>query len=64
MTDQPVEQKGTIKRISGYLHRVIPVTDATGKVLSFAVKPVMVEFRPRDLMQVIVGAFILAGPEA
>ncbi len=56
--------EGSIKRIGGYLHRVIPVTDATGKVLSHMLKPVMIEFRPRDLMQVIVGASILAVPVA
>ncbi len=54
----------SIKRIGGYLHRVIPITDATGKVLSHFLKPVMVEFRPRDLMQVVVGASVLAVPVA
>jgi uncharacterized membrane protein len=64
MEQKPAEQKGTIKRIGGYLHRVIPVVDATGKILNYALKPVMVEFRPRDLMQVIVGASLLAVPVA
>jgi uncharacterized membrane protein len=54
----------TIKRIGGYLHRVIPVMDNAGKLLSYAFSPIMVEFRPRDLMQVIVGASILAVPVA
>jgi uncharacterized membrane protein len=54
----------SIKRIGGYLHRIIPITDATGKVLSHILGPVMVEFRPRDLMQVIVGASVLAVPVA
>ncbi len=54
----------SIRRIGGYLHRVIPVTDATGKVLSHFMKPLMVEFRPRDLMQVVVGASVLAVPVA
>ncbi len=54
----------TIKRIGGYLHRVIPVMDNAGKILHYALSPVMVEFRPRDLMQVIVGASILAVPVA
>ncbi len=51
-----------VKRINGYLHRFTPVFDKAGKLLSYAVSPVMVEFRPRDLMQVIVGASILAVP--
>jgi len=54
----------TIKRIGGYLNRVVPITDSAGKVLSYALKPLMVEFRLRDLMQVIVGASILAVPVA
>jgi uncharacterized membrane protein len=54
----------TIKRIGGYLNRVVPVADEAGKVLNYALSPLMVEFRPRDLMQVIVGAAILAVPVA
>jgi len=62
--DTPPEGKGSVKRIGGYLHRVIPIADATGKILSYTLKPLMVEFRPRDLLQVIVGASILAVPVA
>ncbi len=57
-------KKSSIKRIGGYLHRVVPITDATGKVLNHILNPVMVEFRPRDLMQIIVGASVLAVPVA
>jgi uncharacterized membrane protein len=53
-----------IRRIGGYLHRVIPIVDETGKVVQHVLKPFMVEFRPRDLMQVVVGASILAVPVA
>jgi len=53
-----------VERIGGYLHRVVPILDSAGKVLDYALKPLMVEFRPRDLMQVIVGASILAVPVA
>ena len=58
------QQKSTIKRIGGYLHRVVPIFDSAGKVLNYTLNPIMVEFRPRDLMQVIVGASILAVPVA
>ncbi len=54
----------TIRRIGGYLHRVIPIVDETGKVVQHVLKPFMVEFRPRDLMQVVVGASLLAVPVA
>lgn len=53
-----------IKRIGGYLHRVVPVMDATGKVLDYTLKPLMVEFKPRDVMQVVVGASLLSVPVA
>ena len=54
----------TIRRIGGYLHRVVPIVDDTGKVVQHVLKPFMVEFRPRDLMQVVVGASVLAVPVA
>lgn len=54
--------KGTLRRVNGYLHRVVPVFDAAGKVVNYAMHPVMVEFRPRDIAQVVVGAVILGVP--
>ena len=54
----------SIKRIGRYLHKVVPIFDSAGKVIHYAVTPVMVEFRPRDLLQIIVGASILAVPVA
>jgi len=53
-----------VERVGGYLHRVVPILDISGKVLDYALKPLMVEFRPRDLMQVLIGAAILAVPGA
>jgi uncharacterized membrane protein len=53
-----------IKRIGGYLHRVVPIVDEAGNVISHALKPFMVEFHLRDVMQVIVGASLLAVPMA
>ncbi|MDF7798434.1 DUF2391 family protein [Pontiellaceae bacterium B1224] len=53
-----------IKRIGGYLHSVVPIKDATGKVLDYTLKPLMVEFKPRDVMQVVVGASLLSVPIA
>jgi uncharacterized membrane protein len=54
--------KQTIKRIGGYLHRLSPVLDSTGKVVNYVTTPLMVELKPRDIMQIIVGASILAIP--
>jgi hypothetical protein len=59
--EEKIETKpSTIKRIGGYLHRVIPIADKSGKVPSDALKPLMVEFKTRDVFQVVVGASILA----
>jgi len=54
--------KYTIKRIGGYLHKLSPVVDKTGKVINYVTTPLMVELRPRDIMQIIVGASILSIP--
>lgn len=52
----------TIKRIGGYLHRIVPIADKSGEVISYALKPLMLEFKPRDIMQVLVGSALLAIP--
>lgn len=54
------ERQPGVQRVGGHLHRVVPIADGTGNIISHALKPLMVEFRPRALMQVIVGASILA----
>ncbi|MGM0420991.1 MAG: DUF2391 family protein [Bacillota bacterium] len=51
-----------IKRIGGYLHKVKVLKDASGNILEHVVTPLMVESRPRDVLQVIIGASILAVP--
>jgi len=56
--------KPIIKRIGGHLHKLIPVKDPKGNLLNYALKPLQVEFKPRDLLQVIVGATLLAIPIA
>jgi uncharacterized membrane protein len=64
MQEKQDKPQSRIRRIGGYLHRVVPVVDGTGKILNYALSPLMVEFRPRDLMQVVVGAALLAVPVA
>lgn len=54
----------TIKRIGGYLHRVVPIADKSGEIISYALKPLMLEFKSRDVMQVIIGSALLAIPVA
>lgn len=58
-----IENKDTtVKRISGYLHRVIPIADKSGKIISYALKPMLCEFKMRDALQVMIGAALLAMP--
>lgn len=52
----------TIKRISGYLHRVIPIADKSGEIISYALRPIMLEFNARDVLQVMIGSALLAMP--
>jgi len=51
-----------IIRVGKYLNEVITVKDAAGNMLQKIVKPLMVEFRLRDVIQVVVGATLLAIP--
>lgn len=55
-------EETTIKRIGGYLHRIVPIADISGNIISYALKPIMLEFKPRDIMQVIIGSALLAIP--
>jgi len=64
MDDSTRHKEYPIKRIGGYLHKVIPIADSTGKILSYALKPLMVELKLRDILQILVGATILALPLA
>jgi uncharacterized membrane protein len=45
-----------------YLHAIIPIMDKSGKVVHRVVKPLMVELRKRDIVQILVGSTILAIP--
>ena len=58
------ERRPGIQETDGYLHRVAPTADCTGNIFSHVLKPLMAEFQPRDLMQVIAGTSILALPAA
>ena len=62
----PETAKVEVQRIGrdGSLHRVIPIVDENGNVIDHVVKPLMVEFRARDVLQTIVGASFLAIPAA
>ncbi|MGD8814820.1 MAG: DUF2391 family protein [Anaerolineales bacterium] len=52
------------QRVAGRLHRVVPILDAAGKVIQYAISPLKVELRRRDLLQILVGSSVLAVPIA
>ena len=63
MEEKHTSKKGfSLKRIGGYLHKISPLVDDTGKVVQYVTSPVMVELRNRDVLQIIIGATLLAIP--
>ena len=60
----PQENPTFVKRIGGYLHKVTPIVDSTGRVIQNIVTPFQIELKPRDLFQIIVGAYLLCVPVA
>jgi uncharacterized membrane protein len=49
---------------AGYLHSIIPIVDSSGKIVQRIVKPLMVELKLKDIIQIFVGATLLAIPMA
>lgn len=47
---------------AGILHSIIPIVDDSGKIIQRIVKPLMAELKFRDLIQIFVGATLLAIP--
>jgi len=60
------QTKTKVKRLGrgGYLHSVIPILNSSGDVIHRIVKPLMVEVRFRDIVQIMIGSSILAIPIA
>lgn len=59
-----LNSKREVVRISGHLNEVVTAHDDDGNVLHKIISPLMVEFHQRDVLQVIVGATLLAVPMA
>lgn len=57
-----LNQKTEIQRINGYLKEVVTFFDSSGKPLSQVMNPLMVELKPRDILQIFVGAFLVSAP--
>jgi uncharacterized membrane protein len=56
--------KKDVFRVDGRLKQITTVTDEKGDIIHKFLSPVMVEVYPRDIMQIIIGAMILAVPVA
>lgn len=54
--------KTEVKRVNGYLKEVITFFDDSGKPISHIINPLMVELKPRDILQIFVGAFLISAP--
>lgn len=54
--------KSEVKRVNGYLKEVITFFDASGKPISQVMNPLMVELKPRDVLQIFVGALLVSAP--
>ncbi len=52
----------SLVRIGGHLHKLTPIVDRAGRVVHHAVTPLMVEIKPADLIQILVGAALLSVP--
>lgn len=57
-----IKTKKEVVRIAGKLKEIITIRDEKGKILHKIISPLMVEFHPKDVLQVIIGAAILAVP--
>ena len=55
-------KSANLKRINGRLHLIEPIFNEAGKLISHIIKPLSVEFKWHDVMQIIVGSMILAIP--
>ena len=51
-----------VQRINGYLKEVVTFFDSSGKPINQIINPLMVELNPRDVLQIFVGAFLVAAP--
>jgi uncharacterized membrane protein len=54
--------KAEFKRINGYLKEVVTFFDDTGKPIGHVMNPLMIEFHPRDIMQIFVGSLLVSSP--
>ncbi len=54
--------KSEVRRVNGYLKEVTTFFDASGKPISHIMNPLMVELKPRDILQIMIGSLLMATP--
>ena len=59
---ESLETKRKIVRVAGKLREIVTIQDKAGNIVHKFMNPLMVEFYTRDLVQIMVGAMILAIP--
>ncbi|MBU1111845.1 MAG: DUF2391 family protein [archaeon] len=64
VTSKTVTTKKEVVRVDGKLKEITTVKDLKGKILHKIIQPLRVEFHLKDLLEVIIGASILAIPVA
>jgi uncharacterized membrane protein len=57
-----LKSKKEIVDVNGRLKNIVTYHDEKGNVLQRVISPLKVEFKPKDMLQVVVGASILAIP--
>lgn len=59
-----MKAKRKIVRVSGRLREIVTIRDREGNILQKFMRPLMLEFYARDVIQVIIGAVLLTVPVA
>ena len=54
--------KTEIRRINGHLKELVTFLDSSGNPIGQVMNPIMVELRPRDIIQIFVGSLFIASP--
>ncbi len=58
------ESRAAYRRIGGQLHTIQEIRDEAGRLIDTVTKPLKVEFRLRDVGQLLAGAFMMGIPVA
>lgn len=54
--------KTEVRRINGHLKELITFLDSSGNPIGQAMNPIMVELKPRDIIQIFAGSLFIAAP--